>query len=68
MLVVKNPTTNAGDIRDMGSVPGLERSPGEGPGNLHQYPCLENPMDRGTCRLQAIGSQSDMTESTYHHA
>ena len=33
---------NAGDL---GSIPGSERSPGEGNGNLLQYPCLENPMD-----------------------
>ena len=46
-LVVKNPPANAGDIRDMGSVPGSERSPGEGKGNPLQYSCLENPMDRG---------------------
>ena len=45
-LVVKNPPANAGDIRDMGSVPGLGRSPGEGHGNLLQYYCLENPMNR----------------------
>ena len=47
MLVVKNPLANAGDIRDMGSIPGSERSPGGGHGNLLQYSCLENPMDRG---------------------
>ena len=35
---------NAGDL---GSNPGLERSPGEGNGNSLQYSCLENPMDRG---------------------
>ena len=46
-LVVKNPPANAGDIRDMGSVPGSERSPGEGKGNPLQYSCLQNPMDRG---------------------
>ena len=46
-LVVKNPPASAGDIRDMGSVPGSERSPGEGKGNPLQYSCLENPMDRG---------------------
>ena len=49
-LVVKNPPANAGDIRDMGSVPGSEvsgRSPGGGHGNPLQYSCLENPMDRG---------------------
>ena len=46
-VVVKNPPINAGDIRDEGSVPGLERAPGGGNGNLFQYSCLENPMDRG---------------------
>ena len=42
---------------DLGSVPGLGRSPGEGNGNPVQYPCLENPMDRETGRLQSMGSQ-----------
>ena len=46
-LVVKNPPANAGDIRDMDSIPGLERSPGGGHGNPLQYYCLENPMDTG---------------------
>ena len=46
-LVVKNPPANAGDIRDMGSVPGLVRSPGEGNGNPLWYSCLENLMYRG---------------------
>ena len=46
-LVVKNPPANAGDIRDVGSIPGLGRSPGEGHGNPLQYSCLENPMDIG---------------------
>ena len=45
--VVKNPPANAGDVRDMGSVPGSGRSRGEGNGNPLQYSCLENPMDRG---------------------
>ena len=45
--VVKNWPTNAGDIRDTGSIPGLGRSPGEGHGNPCQYSCLENPIDRG---------------------
>ena len=45
--MVKNPPANAGDIRDVGSVLGLGRSPGGGHGNLLQYSCLENPMDRG---------------------
>ena len=46
-LVVKNPTANAGDTRDMGSIPGSGRSPGEGNGNPLQYSCLENSMGRG---------------------
>ena len=46
-LVVKNPIANAGDVKDVGSIPGLERSPGEGHGNPLQYSCLENPVDRG---------------------
>ena len=46
-LVVKNPSANAGDVRDTGLIPGLGRSPAEGNGNPLQYSCLENPMDRG---------------------
>ena len=38
---------NAGDTGDMGSSPGLGRSPGGGHGNPLQYSCLESPMDRG---------------------
>ena len=45
-LVVKNSPANAGDIRDMGSIPEWGRSPGRGHGNPFQYSCLENPMDR----------------------
>ena len=44
---VKNPPANAGDIRDMGSIPGLGRSPEGGHSNTLHYSCLENPMDRG---------------------
>ena len=46
VLVVKNPPANEGDIRDMSSIPGSERSPGAGHGHPLQYSCLENPMDR----------------------
>ena len=41
---VKNPPANAEDV---GSIPGLARSPREGNGNPLQYSCLENSMDRG---------------------
>ena len=43
--MVKSLPTNAGDIRDVGSIPGLGICPGGRHGNLLQYPCLENPMD-----------------------
>ena len=46
-LVVKNPPTNAGDARDIGSIPGLGRTPGVGNGNTLQYSCLENSIGRG---------------------
>ena len=45
VLVIKKPPTNAGHVRDVGSIPGLGRSPGGRHGNLLQYSCLENPMD-----------------------
>ena len=43
----KNPPADAGDQRDAGWIPGSGSSPGEGNGNLLQYSCLENPMNRG---------------------
>ena len=46
-LVVKNPSANAGDIRDVGLIPGLGRSPWGGHGNPLQYSCLENSINRG---------------------
>ena len=46
-LVVKNLPATAGDIRDVGSVPGLARSPGGGHSNPLQCSCVENPVDRG---------------------
>ena len=50
--VVNNPPTNA---RDMGLMPGLGRSPGEGNGNPLQYSCMGNPMDRGTRQATVHG-------------
>ena len=50
VLVVKNLPANAGDIRDMGLIPGSWRSPRGGHGNPHQCSCLENPRDRGACK------------------
>ena len=45
--MVKNPPAKTGDARDVYSIPGLGRSPGEGNGNLLQNSCLGNPMDKG---------------------
>ena len=62
--MVKNPPTNAGDTRDMGSIPGLERSPGEENGNLPQYSFLENSMHRGAwwATFHAVLKELDTTE------
>ena len=57
MLVVKNAPANAGDTRDMGLIPGFGRSPRVGNGNLLQYACLENPMERGAWRAKSMGPQ-----------
>ena len=59
--VVKNPPANAGDS---GSVPGMERFPGEGNGNLLQYSCLGNPMDRGAWQdtVHGVTQEADTTE------
>ena len=55
VLVVKNLTANAGNVRDGGSIPGLGRSPGGGHGNALQYSCLENPTDRGVWQATVLG-------------
>ena len=52
--MVKASAYNTGDL---GSIPGLGRSPGEGNGNPLQYSCLENPIDRGGGRLQSMRLQ-----------
>ena len=53
--VVKNPPASAGDARDVGSIPGWGRCPGEGNSNPLQYSCLENPTDRGSWRPTVHG-------------
>ena len=63
--VVKNPPANAGDIRDMGSIPGLGRSPGGGHGNPLQYSCLDNPMDGGV--WWATKCQTGLEWLSTHH-
>ena len=59
--LVKNPRASAGDVRDVGSIPGWGRSPGEGNGNPLQYSCLENPMDREDWRATVHGVSKGWT-------
>ena len=62
---VKASACNAGDL---GSIPGLGRSPGEGNGNPLQYSCLENPMDRGAWWATVHGvakSQTRLSDFTF---
>ena len=60
--MVKNPPTNAGDTGNAGSIPGLGRSLGEGNGNLLQYSCLENYMDRGAWQATVHGVTKSQTQ------
>ena len=55
--MVKSPSANAGAT---GSIPGLERSSGEGNGNPHQYSCLGNPMDREAWWVIAHGVAKEL--------
>ena len=60
-LIVKNLPASAGDIRDVGSVPGSGRSPGGAHGNPLQYLFLENPMDRGAWWVTVHGVPKSWT-------
>ena len=62
-LVLKNPPANAGDARDVTSIPGLGRSPGIGNGNPLQYSCLGNPIDRGVWQatVHVVAKESNTT-------
>ena len=59
--VVKNLPANAGDTRDVGSIPGSGRSPGEGNDSPLQYSCLGNSMDRGAWRATVHGVAKSWT-------
>ena len=65
-LVVKNLPANEGDLRDAGLIPGLGRCPGGGIGNLLQYSCLENPMDRGAWWATVCGITKSGTQLSMH--
>ena len=54
--MVKNPPANAGDARDVGSIPGLGSIPGGENGNPLQYSCLENSIGRGAWQATAHGA------------
>ena len=58
----KNSPANAGDVRDVGSLPGSGRSPGKGHGSSLQYSCLENPMDRGAWQATVHGVAKSQTQ------
>ena len=62
VLVVKNLPANAGDVRDMGSIPGSGRFPEGGHGNPLQYSCLENPMDGGVWWATVHGVAKSWTQ------
>ena len=64
--MVKNPPANAGDIRDMGFIPGSGRSPRVGNDNPLQYSCLGNPMDRGA--WQAMVHEVAKSERISHES
>ena len=56
-------------VGDLGSIPGSERSPGEGNGNPLQYSCLGNPMDRKACWATIHGvtkSQTQLSDQHFH--
>ena len=61
-LVVRNPPASVGGARDMGSIPGLGRSPGVGNGNPFHYSCLENFMARGAWRATVHGTTKSQTQ------
>ena len=63
--VVKNPPANAGDIRDMGLIPGSGRSPGGRNAYPLQYSCLGNPIDRGDGRARVHRMAKSWTRLTW---
>ena len=64
--MVKNLPANAGDVRDVDSIPGLGRSPGEGNVNWLQYSCLEKPMTEELSGLQSVPGIAEESNTTEH--
>ena len=64
--MVKNLSANARYTGDMGSIPGLGRSPGGGNGNPLQFSCLGNPMDRGAWQATVHGPTKSQTRLSMH--
>ena len=64
--MVRNPSANAGEVGDVGSLPGSGRSLGGGHGNPLQYSCLENAMNRGAWQATVHGfaRESDTDSAT----
>ena len=59
--MIKNPPASAGDVRDVGLIPGSGKSPGGGHGNSLQDSCPENPMDRGVWPAAVRGVAKSQT-------
>ena len=62
----KSPPANAGDTRDAGSIPGSGRCPGGGHGTPLQYPCLENPRNRGAWQAAVPGVAESQARLSTH--
>ena len=68
-LIIKNSFANAGDTRDVGSIPGSGRSPRGGHGNSLQYSYLKNPVDRGAWRAtvhRVVKSSTQLKRFSMH--
>ena len=67
VLLIKNLPANAGDTRDVGSIPGFRRSPGVGNGKLLQHSCMEHPMNRGAWWAPVHGVAKEWDASEHAH-
>ena len=65
--MVKNLPASAGDVRDLGLIPGLGRSPRGRNGYPLQYSCLENSMDRGAWRVHGVAKSRTRLSSKHFY-